>query len=479
MAQLRDTLIQGSARVTDTLYATNINGGTITAPIYWEGSTALPEKTSADYFLAIDAFASGGKTYFVKAANVLSSIGAAASGHNHDDTYLQLDGGTVTGTLTLSKTQDASGTANNSPALIVGGTATSKHLEFDFNEIMAKTNGTSTADLYLNGDGSAVYFGPAAKAQSATSTVANTHAYADLTLGNTVNVTSTSSHSEGRIYIYSAATKAHIIVGESTTTDYTHTLPNNTGLLVSLSGSTAKGSTTKPVYIPATGIVTECNTYAGGTAVTLNGSSKASSTASFYSPTGGGTAGYILKAGGANTAPDWIQYVPVANGGTGAGTFTDECIIVGNGTNALESRGLKVTGATNADVTIQNNTSAKALNIESPGGKAAITINTAANGGNGALTLSSGNTLFINKPTGASIVFTNDGADTDHETGRFNSKGMLQLNSTVTQNTHKLLVNGDSGFTGKVAFTNSAATLTEYAYIEYDNTLHTLNFSVT
>lgn len=45
---------------------------------------------------------------------------------------------------------------------------------------------------------------------------------------------------------------------------------------------------------------------------------------------------------------------------------------------------------------------------------------------------------------------------------------MFNLNATCTQNTHKLLVNGDSAFTGKLAFTNSADTLSVYGYIDYN-----------
>lgn len=70
-------------------------------------------------------------------------------------------------------------------------------------------------------------------------------------------------------------------------------------------GTTDKGSANKPIYLAA-GVATECNTYAGGTAVTLNGTPKAASTASFYAPTAVGTSGQILKSNGSG-APSWIN----------------------------------------------------------------------------------------------------------------------------------------------------------------------------
>ena len=65
------------------------------------------------------------------------------------------------GRLILTASQDASGTSANPVALIVGGEQTGYHLEFDGNEIIAKSDGTHGSTLYLNSDGGGnVYIGP-------------------------------------------------------------------------------------------------------------------------------------------------------------------------------------------------------------------------------------------------------------------------------------------------------------------------------
>lgn len=64
------------------------------------------------------------------------------------------------------------------------------------------------------------------------------------------------------------------------------------------------GSKSQPVYTSAAGTFAACSTYAGGTAVTLNGAGKGGSTASFYAPTAAGTAGQVLISAGSG-APTW------------------------------------------------------------------------------------------------------------------------------------------------------------------------------
>ena len=69
------------------------------------------------------------------------------------------------------------------------------------------------------------------------------------------------------------------------------------------------GDSSTPVYINNT-IVTACSKYAGGTAITLNGTPKGATTASFYAPTTSGSNGYILQAQ-QNGEPQWVS--PTSN----------------------------------------------------------------------------------------------------------------------------------------------------------------------
>lgn len=90
---------------------------------------------------------------------------------------------------------------------------------------------------------------------------------------------------------------------------FTNGIANNAARL---SNTSAIGSTTKPVYFTANGVPSACSDYAGGTAVTLNGTSKAANTASFYAPTGAGTSGQILKSTAG--APEWINQSAITAG---------------------------------------------------------------------------------------------------------------------------------------------------------------------
>ena len=71
MAQLKDTLIQGSARVTDTLYANEINLGNVSAslPLFTDANKNLITKSASDAWTALGGGASGkhADSYFVKA----------------------------------------------------------------------------------------------------------------------------------------------------------------------------------------------------------------------------------------------------------------------------------------------------------------------------------------------------------------------------------------------------------------------------
>ena len=100
--------------------------------------------------------------------------------------------------------------------------------------------------------------------------------------------------------------------------------------------------------IPALNYQTDTSTHAGGTAVTLNNQSKASSSASFYAPTSGGATNTILVGKGTTTAPEWSSST-TWSGAAGALVTDSSGVISVNTTSYTETVVYTIQGPALAD----------------------------------------------------------------------------------------------------------------------------------
>ena len=239
------------------------------------------------------------------------------------------DAATVTGKIPLFAHQDISGKADKS--------ATVSTITYDStnNKITKTINGTTTDVVTVATIKSAIgsLKNPNAikiNVYSGTNT-ATTTTYDGSTANQSVDVAGSTAITNVSASAASGGSTTFTLTkanGATSTFDVTVTASVATGAttITDANGNAvSEGSDTKPVYF-SNGVPEEAKTYAGGTSVTLNGTSKAESTASFYAPTSAGTAKQILVSTAG--APEWKT---VATGSTN-GTIkigTDEYAVKG------------------------------------------------------------------------------------------------------------------------------------------------------
>lgn len=140
-----------------------MNGTSVSATVYTSTYTDsasqsfAPRTTVASYTVGwpndknTDTKNTAGSTNSTSTLYLIGATSQAANPVTYSNSQVYMSNGT----LYLVKTTDTAATTDNRPALIIGGIASSTHLEVDCNEIIAKSNGTTLTTLYLNSGGAA------------------------------------------------------------------------------------------------------------------------------------------------------------------------------------------------------------------------------------------------------------------------------------------------------------------------------------
>ena len=226
-----------------------------------------------------------------------------------------------TGTVTSVGISNGGGLSVSGSPITASGTITISHADTSSQDSITATSRTYITGVTLD------TYGHVTGLTTGTESVTNSDTKVNVTARGTTKAyllaTTTSPTSTAQAVTSVAETGVYLdtTAGKLVATTFVGALTGNADTATKL-GTATLGSTTKPIYL-SSGAPTECSTYAGGTAVTLNNSSKAASTASFYAPTAGGTANtQALVGNGATSAPKWVNISPsiTITAGTGSAT---------------------------------------------------------------------------------------------------------------------------------------------------------------
>lgn len=247
----------------------------------------------------------------VNTADTLYLVGAKTQAddvvsYSHGSVYMQA------GTLYLVKNTAASSSSNNKPALIVGGSDTAAHLEFDSNSIIAKNNGTTAGVLTLQdgltnasylklgnltvGSGDTPMYVSAGVLTASTSNVGSNKKPIYMSSGKLTSFSSSIGSGTNPIYVNSSG---ELTASTSTVASGKKLMYLNSGVLTASSDSVSAGN--KLMYLNS-GVLTQSTSSEGsGTrGVFLASGTLSQMTYSLNATVNSGTANYLAYYSGAN-----------------------------------------------------------------------------------------------------------------------------------------------------------------------------------